>query len=316
MGQKGLIHRNIVRKLRLVFITSIVLSGAGMASAQVKTVRDLSAPVLPGSTVRYSDLVKLLFTDLSGDTRSATTTIRIRHVSGDHEEMPLHGDFQIDSFEVVELRDPQGPCVLIQIDITTDDDSRATVYGSESSLIAAFRLSPTVKLLDAMDIKTDRFTGILEKQSVVSIGPKQSAFFISNTHSNSNQSYQLISGFYLSRDRLRPIFTAVSGKNSKADSSSDLFLLSDRGFDDKTNCNVDTDETIDFFPIPQPGKAYFKLGVRVRVTKEQSGDECKRPARHSTYYRGAWEWDPAHKRFRPSPGGTLEQLDKFNERGL
>jgi hypothetical protein len=164
-----------------------------------------------------------------------------------------------------------------------------------------------------MDIKTDRFTGILEKPSVVSIGPKQSAFFISNTHSNSNQSYQLISGFYVSRDRLKPIFTAEPSRKNKADSSSDLFLLSDRGFDDKTNCNVDTDETIEFFPIPQAGKAYFKLGVRVRVTKKQSGDECKRPLRHSTYYRGAWEWDPAGRRFRASPGGNLDRLDKFND---
>src|SRR5215471_10055077 len=179
MGKKESISGDIVRKVWIVFIAWVVMSGAGTALGKVKTVRirlpgGLSAPVLPPCPVKYSDLLKLLFTDFEEDTASATRTIPIRHVSGDQEEMPLHGDFNIYSLEMMELRDPHGPRILIEIDITTDDDSRATVYGSESSVIAAFRLSPSVKLLDALDIKSDRFTGLRGDPSVVSIGPKQS----------------------------------------------------------------------------------------------------------------------------------------------
>jgi len=317
MGKEELISGEIVRKVWIVSIVWIILSGAATALGQGKTVKitlpgDLSAPVLPRSSVKYSDLLKQLFTDFDEDTVSATGTIPIRHVSGDHDEMPLHGHFKIDSLDMLELRDPQGPRIVIEIDITTDDDSRATVYGSESSIIAAFRLSPSVKLLDALDIKADQYTGICDRPTVVSIGPKQSAFFISNGHFNTSASFELISAFFLSHDRLNPIFTFQPDKKSTAVTASDLLLLDEHYFDSTTSCNVETDETVAFVPIPQPGKAYFKLGVRVSVTKRVFGDECRRTVRRSTYYRGGWEWDTARKRYRESRGGNLDLLDKLN----
>lgn len=163
-----------------------------------------------------------------------------------------------------------------------------------------------------MDIKADQYTGIRDRPTVVSIGPKQSAFFISNGHSNTSASFELISAFYLSQDRLSPIFTFQPDKKNPAVTASDLLLLDEHYFDSSTSCQVETDETVAFFPIPQPGKAYFKLGVRVRVTKTVSGDECKKTVRRSTYYRSGWEWDPARKRYRQSPGGNLDVLDKLN----
>src|SRR5262249_34473734 len=141
---------------------------------------------------------------------SAHQTIPIRHVSGDHERVPLHGDFKLDSFEVLSLRDAQGPLIILEIDITTDDADRFTNYGADSSIVAAFRISPSVKLLDAIDVKMDLLTGIHEKPSVIRIGPDQSAFLISNGHSNSNQSYEVISGFFVKNQRFQPLFTAPS----------------------------------------------------------------------------------------------------------
>jgi len=294
----------------------LLLNGAGNAFGQVKSVSDLSSLVSPGSTARYSDLLKLVFTDLSPEKGTAHQTIPIRHVSGDHEEEPLHGDFKIDFLEAVALRDPQGPVVVIEIEITTDDEDKATVYGADSSIVAAFRISPSLKLLDALDVKADRFTSILEKpSSSIPISGNQTALLISNSHHNAGQGYQQITAFFLKGHRLARLFTAASRPlPPEFLVASDLFLLNDREFDHKTTCDVSTDETPTFFSAPQPGKPYFKIGVRIRVTTTADGDECKSPGRHSRYFRGSWEWDASKKRFRPSAGGNLERLDKFNER--
>jgi hypothetical protein len=294
-------------------IVCLFLFGAGKAFGQVKTISSISTPVSLGSKTRYSDLVKLVFPDLSPEDGAAHETISLRHVSGDHERMPLHGDFKIDSLEAIQMHDPEGPLVVIEIDVTTDDDSRATAYGADSSIVAAFRISPSVKLLDAIDAKTDRFTGILEKTPLIRIAPNQSAFLISNSHSNSNQSYELISGFFIRNQRLQPLFTSPPTRPGGRPAASDLFLLNDRGFDDKSRCEVSTDEIPAFLSSPQPGKAYYKVGVRIRVTKTAGGDECRSPKHRSTYYRGGWEWDDSAKRFSPSAGGNLELLHKLNE---
>ena len=297
---------------RRALIISLFLFIASNAFGQVKTIRDQSAPVSPGSTAKYSDLLKLVFTDLSDEDGSAHQTIPIRHVSGDHERNPLHGDFKLDSFEVLSLRDREGPLVVLEIDITTDDDSRSTNYGADSSIVAAFRISPSVKLLDAIDVKMDLFTGIREKPSVIRIGPDQSAILISNGHSNSNQSYELISALFLRNQRFQPLFTAPSKRPGGRPEASELFLLSDHGFDDKTRCEVSTEQTVEFLPTPQAGKPYSKVGVRIRVIRTATGDECKVRRHRSTYYRGAWQWDDSAKRFSPAPGGTLDAFDKLN----
>jgi hypothetical protein len=273
--------------------------------------------VSPGSTAKYSDLLKLVFTDLSPKEGTAHQTIPIRHVSGDHEEEPLHGDFKIDFFEVVALRDPQGPVVVVEIEVTTDDEDKATVYGADSGIVAAFRISPSLKLLDALDVKTDRFTGMLEKpSSTIPISSNQTALLISNSHHNAGQGYQQITAFFLKNHRLARLFTAASPPRRGFLVASGLFLLGDRTFEEKTRCEVTTVETTAFFPVPQAGEPYFKIGVRIRVTTTAKGEDCKSPRRYSRYYRGSWEWDASKKRFRPSAGGNLERLDKFNERRM
>jgi hypothetical protein len=83
----------------------VCLFGAGNAFGQVKTISSLSTAVSPSSRTRYSDLVKLVFLDLSPEDGAAHQTIPIRHVSGDHERMALHGDFKIDSLEAIQLHD-------------------------------------------------------------------------------------------------------------------------------------------------------------------------------------------------------------------
>jgi hypothetical protein len=286
-------------------------AGSAFGQAKAKTVTDLSSPVSRGSSVAYSDLLKLVFPDLSADARSATRTVPVRPAfSRNHKPKSLHGNFKIESLEAVELRDPQGPRLVIELDNGADTGEGA--FGC--AIVAAFQISPTLGLLDALDVKTDRDTWFNEP-AVIPISANQSAFLVSNSHSNSEQSYQLISVFFLENNRLQPVFTPEVPRRRKIVQGDDLFLFGDRRFDERTNCDVNTDETASFFPIHQPGNTHFTIGVRVRVTTTFEGDECRSPKHHSRYFRGAWAWDSAAGRFRPPPG-NLNLLDRFNEKRM
>jgi hypothetical protein len=299
---------------RLLLIVSLFLFAAGTAFGQAKTVTDLSSPVSPGSSAAYSDLLKLLFPDLSADTGSATRTVPVRLSSRKYKPISIHGDFKIDSLEAIQVRDPRGPRLVIELDIATDDDTGDVGFAGAAGIVAAFQISPSLRLLDALEVKTDRFTGF-DEPALVPISENQSAFLISNSHSNSEQSYQLISAFFMANNRLQPVFTTVFPRRRKIVQGDDLFLLSDRDFDEKTNCLVTTEESANFFPIRQPGNTYFKIGVKVKVTTTVEGDECRSPRHHSRYFRGAWAWDSTARRFRPS-AGNLDLLDAFNEKRM
>jgi len=76
MGKEELISGEIVRKVWIVSIVWIILSGAATALGQGKTVKitlpgDLSAPVLPRSSVKYSDLLKQLQDSGHGETANS-----------------------------------------------------------------------------------------------------------------------------------------------------------------------------------------------------------------------------------------------------
>jgi hypothetical protein len=303
----------------LVLLSLLVLASASAISAQVtKGERwrryyqgDLSAQVSADSKIEYVDLLKLLFPDLSfeGGHAIATETIPLRHVSGDHKEIPLHGKFDIKSVNAVKLPDPHGARIILELGIATDVDN-GMAYGAEADIVAAFQLSPTLKLLDALDVKTDRSTGLLgtlwpdsdpETRTLFRIKRDQDAFLIWNGHGDSDQRYEDISAFFLINDRLR---SPVGG-----------FLLSDHGFDTASNCETRTDEVAHFLSSADPGSPYYQITLRARVTTTFEGDACTSLRHKSRYYIGLWKWSRSTKDFVLS-GGNLTRLGSFNRKRM
>ena len=119
---------------------------------------------------------------------------------------------------------------MIELDLTVENGSDATIYAGEASILAAFRISPRPRLVDALDMKSDRFTGFREKSAVLQIGRNQDAVFVVNNHSNSSQDYDILTAFLINQDRLEPMF--------------DLFIFNSHG------CGVGFEEIATFSSLP------------------------------------------------------------------
>lgn len=274
----------------------LLLTGATVATAQDRYAKKSSDPIAPGSTTKYSDLLGLLFTDFSSDDDTATKTIPLRHVSGDHGRVSITGHFDISTFEAATVRSNDGPMVIVEIDITIDNDFEATIYSGEASILAAFRTSPKPWLVDALDIKTDRFTGFRSKKTVLQIGPDQDAVLIVNNHSNSSQNYDMLTAYSVENGRLKAIF--------------DLFIFNSRG------CGASFEEEAKFLPQPDPRNDHYRVFVSISF-KMLPDDEYCVPRKRGYYriYHGTYEWDKAARRYR-RVGGNLGTLDKINSKGL
>jgi len=74
--------------------------------------------------------------------------------------------------------------LLVSADLSADDANEGTPYQGEATVLAVFDLEQRSRLLDVMDIKTDRFTAFREDHPLVHLNSQNDAFVIYSTHSN------------------------------------------------------------------------------------------------------------------------------------
>lgn len=261
----------------------------------IKKIEDMSARVSRSSPVKYSDLLRLVFPDLEADgkTATATKTIPIRHVSGDHKLMSLEGEFELSRIYAISMRDPEGTVTVLNFDLTVNNlEDSAMVYGNEASIVAAFRTSPKPKLLDALDIKSDRWTEFFSGQWTFPVGPNQDGCILINYHDNSSQSYDALSGFCLVNGKLTPVF--------------DLFLLESAG------CGMDITQTSKVTGRPEPGNRLYSILISVKLVKKRDDPNCDKPTPgYIRSYSGEYKWNRARNKFTTTSPG-LARLDKLN----
>ncbi|HUK91338.1 MAG TPA: hypothetical protein VLZ81_13115 [Blastocatellia bacterium] len=280
-----------------LFATGILIVCArGLAPAQVKGIDDLSAQIAPHSKITYLDAVKLLFTHPSIENRTAENrtvvaneTIPIGLVYSKHGPMRLTGEFEVTSVEAVKLRTPLGFRLILGFGLNTNNASE-TDFGGGAYVVGLFQVGADVKLLDALDVKTDAYTGLGER---FPISRNRDAFSVSSNHSNSGESYETISTYFVFRNKLSPALWCVGPHGGNRRRPSEIRLL--RGsFLHEFNCDVERRETARFFrPVSQRNTA-FGVGLRIRFTKEVS--ECKTPSRRSRTYTLLWTWDESVKK--------------------
>ena len=166
----------------------------------------------------------------------------------------------------------------------------------EADVLAVFQLEPSVKLLDVMDVKTDRFTGFLEDRPLFRLDSRSDAFIIYSTHWNAGESYLSVEMLFVDAGRFKSITS--------------LFIYETKG------CGVNFTEKPDFRAVADPGRKYPKVLVRVRLRKEADEEGCEHLSRGFTrYYRGFYRWN-ASKGEYASSSRQLDQLEKFNTKRL
>jgi len=163
-------------------------------------------------------------------------------------------------------------------------------------VLAVFGLAPTITLLDALEIKTDRFTGFWKDQPLFPLNAQNDAFIVSSSHWNAGENYSRLEVLFVDEGRLKPI--------------TNQFLFETQG------CGTTFTETPSFRVIGASGRKYPDILIRVKLTKEPDESSCeRRTPGYTKYYQGRYFWNRGKRRYE---GGSrqLQMLARFNKKRI
>jgi hypothetical protein len=291
-----------LRAIPGVLVLAMSLHSAAPAVASrsyVPQSKDLSSPVVKGSKTTCLQLMRKLFPDLSEEqiqdgAGTLHRAVTIRRIEGKGKKTVLQGDVKIQGFEVRPIRSEGRELVLFSVDVSAESANEGMNYEGEASLLAVFSLTPSLRLLDEMDTKTDRFSGFWGERPLIHLDSHNDAFIIYSSHSNSSESYDIINALFVDKGRFKVI--------------ADLFILNSQG------CGVTFTETPYFRPIQAAGQKYPNVLVKVEVKKEADGEECERRTRgYTRYYQAIYRWNAMKSQYEGDPR-QLDRFDKFNQK--
>lgn len=285
-------------QVSLLLLTTLSVSAqTPNQSTNVPDTQDLNS-VVSGSKTTYLELVRKVLTDvqLVHDQvymAIAHNTVPFKHLSEETKPATLQGDLKLQSFEPSWIRSDGRRILLLKLDILADEANQGTNYQGEATILAAFSLQPTPKLLDVLDIKTDRFTGYWEKPSVFQLSSRNDAFLVYSSHWNAGENYSDLTVLFLNNDRFNTI--------------TNIFLFDTQG------CGATFTETPSFRVLPGTTQKYPKLMVNVMVKKDPDSPECDRRTRgYIKSYQAVYRWNAAKSEYETA-SRQLEALDKFNQ---
>jgi hypothetical protein len=254
----------------------------------------------PGIT--YFDLVKQIVTDLDSlpaagraGAPTAHTIVPYRHIEGEDAKTVPAGPVAIQLLTAQAVRADGTSRLALLIDLGPSDGAVA-----EFTLLALFDMSDQPKLLDVVEVGTDRLTGFAGKPLPLGRGSKNTSdlITISSDHFNSNEDFVGTEFLFVRNDRFQ-----LAGS---------LFT-----FDVRICASRRTEEPV-ITTADDPGKRYRQIHVAVneRVTLEPGradcgGEKVPRPLRRT--YQATYRWNAAQRRFEIT-SGDLGKLDRENKK--
>ncbi len=178
-------------------------------------------------------------------------------------------------FSHVETMAIQGDAARIVLLVRLDP---ATGDRNAMSLLALFAVAPGVRLLDVVEVGSDRWTGFRDKPQV-SLGLGVPLIVIDTGHDNSNQNYLSSAMMFVRGNRFRLI--------------DQVFTFSDSA------CTVTNRQSPSFVTISDSG-LYRAIRVVVRETVTPTGEVCETavvPRAGVTFHRAVYRWDGRRERF-------------------
>ena len=290
----------VITQLVLLLVSLSVPAEATKQASGVLTTKDLNSTVT-GSKTTYLELVRKVLPDLQVDPNQvdvavAHASVPFRHLSEDTGPATLEGDLRLDSFQARWIKSEGRRVLLLELDMSAENANEGTNYQGEAVFVAAFTIQPAIKLLDVMDIKTDRFTGFWEKLPVLQLTSRSDVFLVNSSHSNAGESYNDLTVLFLNDDRIETI--------------TNIFILDTQG------CGATFTETPLFRILPGTNQKYPNLMVDVRVKKDADSGDCNHPTRgYLKSYQAVYRWNAAKREYRTT-SRQLQALDKFNRKRL
>jgi len=291
--------RSLLPQLLLLLTPSIIIAQTPSQESKPLFASDLSSRVT-GTNTTHLELLRRIIPDFQVDAKDADVasghkTIPIKHLGENGPREALEGNIKLESFQLQWIKSDGRRVLLLEIDLSAEEANQGTPYEGEANLMAAFVVQPAVRLLDVMDVKTDRFSGLWENPSVFPLTPQSDAFVVNSSHSNAGESYNDLTVLFLNRDRLETI--------------ANMFLFDTQG------CGATFTETPSF--RVQPGNTkYPSVLVTVKVKKDADLEDCDRRTRgYVKTYQAVYQWNAAKSEYRTT-SQQLKALDRFNRNRL
>jgi hypothetical protein len=291
----------VLNAAKIAVLLGLLAAGGVKATSnavgpRASQVADLKAPIWQGSQITYLDLFRKLLPDLKNPTGEseviAHRSIPLRRLDADSDTSALESDISISAFESRQIKSDGKSIILLRADLAAADANESTPYEGEASLLAAFSAEPKLELIDALDIKTDRFTGFWGENPIMHLNPQNDALIVYSTHWNAGESYNDISLLFIQRGRFKLI--------------ANQFIFNTQG------CGVTFTETPSFQAVPAVGRKYPNILLKVKLKKDPDDRNCeRRTAGFVRYYQAIYSWNEAKAKYETA-SSQLDRLDKFN----
>jgi hypothetical protein len=284
----------------ITFIVGLLCAAGGARAGALDP-----ADHVPGHpAVTYFDLVKQVVPDLDSlpapglakaGEPTAHTIVPYRHIERDDAKTVPAGPVAIQLLTALTIKADGKSRLALLVDLGPSDEAV-----TEFTLLALFDMADRPKLLDVVEVGTDRLTGFAGKPLPLGQGHKDGADLITidSDHFNSNEDFV---GTEL-------IFV----RNNRFQLAGSLFT-----FDVRLCASRRTQEPV-IATVPDPGERYRKIHVAVNesVTLQPdragcSGEKIPRPLRRT--YHAAYRWNAAQKHFEMT-SGDLRKLDRKNNK--
>jgi hypothetical protein len=264
---------------------------------------------VPGhTTVTYFDLVRQIVPDLDslpmqGLSKAGEPTAHIivpyRHIEGDDAKTAPAGPVAIQLLTALTIRADGKSRLALMIDLGPSDEAV-----TEFTLLALFDTTDQPKLLDVVEVGTDRLTGFAGKPHPLGQEHKQGRkhgadlITVDSDHFNSNEDFVGTEFVFVSNNRFQ-----LAGSVFTFDAH---ICASRRRQEPVVTTTAD------------PGRRYRKIRVAVNesVSLERdrvgcSGEKIPRPFRRT--YHATYRWSAARKRFEIA-SSDLQKLDRENQK--
>jgi hypothetical protein len=233
----------------------------------------------------YLDLMKLIVTDLAPDEQGGAVghhVVAFDHIDGKEAKGDPPAEIALTSLETMSI--PGDPSrVLVLADLGPSEG-----FVADAVLLALFAVAPKPRLLDVVEIGTDRSTGFSDAK-VGLLAPRTPLILVYSTHNNSNQTYLSTKMMFVRGDRFRLIDS--------------LFTFGDRNCADESA----QDPTFAVFAGRTPySVVHVSVVERVTQTGQDCGDQKPRRA-HVKTYQANYRWD-ARRQIFTTQSKQLERL--------
>jgi len=249
---------------------------------------------LPGhGGLTYFDLMKMVVTDLvpegTGDEGNAQRIVDYRHIEGKNAKTAPAGDVAIQSLEPLAIHAEGQSRLILMADLGPSDEAVA-----EFVLLALFDIGGKPRLLDVVEVGTDRLTGFAEKP-LLPLGHRSDLIHIDSDHFNSDEDFVNTELIFVRDDRFH-LIDAIYTYNVKS-------------------CTYQLTEWPAVKTAADRGRRYRRIVLTVpeKVMLQPDADcgDEKAPRPFVRTFRATYRWN-ARRRAFVTASGNLGKLAKEN----